>query len=159
MQRNHRKRPVVCMFPARSLQLGRMRKLLPAADAAHLLCSHGSWRLRLQDCRLSFSPTSASQGCFDQLYKPRRGSIIVPSGASDKIGTVQRRLAWPCARMTRTIREMVKENSRFRALVPSFLHTCLQTFLFCPRLFRFLTDRSFNFSVSLLAQPQRCAKV
>ncbi|RID70775.1 hypothetical protein BRARA_C02760 [Brassica rapa] len=28
-------------------------------------------------------------------YLPRLTKVIVPSGTSDKIGTIQRRLAWP----------------------------------------------------------------
>ena len=39
------------------------------------------------------------------LLHKRRGLMDSLRGSSVKIGTIQRRLAWPCARMTRTNRE------------------------------------------------------
>ena len=42
-----------------------------------------------------FSPTSASRGESDWFIRQSAAASIVPSGTSDKIGTIQRRLAWP----------------------------------------------------------------
>ena len=42
-----------------------------------------------------FSPTSASRGETVWFIKKSTAASIVPSGTSDKIGTIQRRLAWP----------------------------------------------------------------
>ncbi|MCD7471162.1 hypothetical protein HAX54_011475 [Datura stramonium] len=41
------------------------------------------------------SPTSKAEIALLLVKNPRIAVGIVPSGASDKIGTIQRRLAWP----------------------------------------------------------------
>ena len=42
-----------------------------------------------------FSPTSASRGEMVWFIRKSAAASIVPEGTSDKIGTIQRRLAWP----------------------------------------------------------------
>ena len=78
-----------------------------------------------------FSPTSASRGESDWFIRQSAAASIVPSGTSDKIGTIQRRLAWP-------LRKDDTHKSRNgpifldfprKYLEPSFLHLCVLLFL------------------------------
>ncbi|RDY02619.1 hypothetical protein CR513_13889, partial [Mucuna pruriens] len=43
----------------------------------------------------SVSPTPTKYASFTQFIYQQGSMYVVPSGTSDKIGTIQRRLAWP----------------------------------------------------------------
>ncbi|KAL9346198.1 hypothetical protein Peur_061051 [Populus x canadensis] len=58
------------------------------------LLSHGT-HLSNNISKLQLHLSSASLSSSQSLYTRRRERILVPSGTSDKIGTIQRRLAWP----------------------------------------------------------------
>ncbi|KAI9385717.1 hypothetical protein POPTR_011G103301v4 [Populus trichocarpa] len=58
------------------------------------ILGHGT-HLSNNSSKLQLHLSSASLSSSQPLYTRRREEKLVPSGTSDKIGTIQRRLAWP----------------------------------------------------------------
>ena len=88
------------MFSARLLKLGLPRKLQPAGGCGPAkLFARIAWFLALAAAgysrESSFSPTTPIHKRSNRFINLAVRINIVPSGTSDKIGTIQRRLAWP----------------------------------------------------------------
>ena len=58
-------------------------------------CPVGRWDCRARGRKQQFSTTSLTQRRDHLLISCCAEAQLVPSGTSDKIGTIQRRLAWP----------------------------------------------------------------